>query len=66
MLMDKKTSRYLTIGTLLTLAGGVCWAFSGACGQFLMQQRGVNAGWLVTVMLRILATIYRWNLPKAI
>ena len=55
--MDKKTSRYLTIGTLLTLAGGVCWAFSGACGQFLMQQRGVNAGWLVTVRMLIAGTL---------
>ena len=48
---QKRDSRYLTIGILLTLAGGVCWGFSGACGQFLMQQRSVNAGWLVSVRM---------------
>lgn len=45
---QKKTSRYFLIGVTLTLAGGVCWGFSDACGQFLMQQRQVDAGWLVS------------------
>lgn len=44
----KKTSRYYMTGVMLTLAGGICWGFSGACGQFLMQQRQVDAGWLVS------------------
>lgn len=48
---QKRDSRFLSLGILLTLAGGVCWGFSGACGQFLMQQRGVNAGWLVSVRM---------------
>ena len=56
--MEKKaSSRYLTTGILLTLAGGVCWGFSGACGQFLMQQRGVDAGWLVSVRMLIAGTL---------
>ena len=54
---QKKSARYLTIGILLTLAGGVCWGFSGACGQFLMQRRGVDAGWLVTVRMLIAGTL---------
>lgn len=54
---QKKTARYLTIGILLTLAGGVCWGFSGACGQFLMQRRGVDAGWLVTVRMLVAGTL---------
>lgn len=45
---QKKNTRYLDMGIMLTLAGGICWGFSGACGQFLMQQRNVNAGWLVS------------------
>ncbi len=45
--------RNLRIGTALTLAGGVCWGFSGACGQFLMQQRGIDAGWLVSVRMLV-------------
>lgn len=36
------------IGVLLTLLGGICWGFSGACGQFLLQNKGIDAGWLVS------------------
>ena len=54
---QKRDSKFLAIGVLLTLAGGVCWGFSGACGQFLMQQRGVNAGWLVSFRMLIAGTL---------
>lgn len=49
--MTTKQNRYFTVGIALTLAGGVCWGFSGACGQFLMQQRQVDAGWLVSMRM---------------
>lgn len=38
-------------GALLTMLGGVLWGFSGTCGQFLMQSRGVSSNWLVPVRL---------------
>ena len=46
--MEQTNKRYHLSGVLLTLAGGVCWGFSGACGQYLLQHRGLNAGWLVS------------------
>lgn len=46
--MERTDRRYELSGILLTLAGGVCWGFSGACGQYLLQHRGLDAGWLVS------------------
>ena len=51
------TSRFMTIGVLLTLAGGICWGFSGACGQYLMQHRGINAGWLVSMRMLLAGSL---------
>lgn len=48
---QKKNARYLGMGVMLTLIGGVCWGFSGSCGQFLMQQRQVDPGWLVSARM---------------
>ena len=46
--MDKKdTAR----GILLTLTGGSLWGFSGTCGQFLMQEKGITSDWLVPIRL---------------
>ena len=39
------------IGTLMALAGGTCWGFSGCCGQYLFQQKGGQAVWLVSLRL---------------
>lgn len=54
---QKRSSRYHMIGVLLTLAGGVCWGFSGACGQFIMQHRGVDAGWLVSIRMLVAGSL---------
>lgn len=54
---QNRSSRFLTIGVLLTLAGGVCWGFSGACGQYLMQHRGINAGWLVSMRMLLAGSL---------
>ena len=59
--MDKKT------GYFLTVFGAVCWAFSGACGQYLFQHRGLDANWLVSVRLTMaglllaLYSLARWR-----
>lgn len=38
-------------GALLTIFGGTLWGFSGTCGQFLMQTKGLTSNWLVPVRL---------------
>lgn len=46
-----KTQNRQTLGTMMALVGGTCWGFSGCCGQFLFEQKEVQAPWLVTVRL---------------
>lgn len=36
---------------MLAVIGGICWGFSGCCGQFLFQEKGATAEWLVSVRL---------------
>ena len=38
-------------GICFTLAGGICWGLSGCFGQYLFQEKGITAEWLVTVRL---------------
>lgn len=38
-------------GALLTIFGGTLWGFSGTCGQFLMQTKGLTSNWLVPIRL---------------
>lgn len=41
------------LGALLALGSGILWGLSGVFGQYLFQQRGLSAEWLVTVRLLI-------------
>ena len=45
--MDRRAMR----GALLTMLGGVLWGFSGTCGQFLLQKKGLTSDFLVPVRL---------------
>lgn len=45
------TKKGTTIGTFLTIAGGILWGISGVCGQFLFQSKDVTASWLVPLRL---------------
>lgn len=40
-------------GILLTLIGGICWGFSGACGQYLFQHKAFTPMWLASFRLPI-------------
>ncbi len=40
-----------TRGILCALAGGMLWGISGVCGQYLFQNKGVTATWLVPIRL---------------
>jgi len=48
--MDMKKDERLK-GAFLTLSGGILWGFSGTCGQFLMQTKGLISDWLVPIRL---------------
>ena len=50
--MNTTNSRALR-GTLCAALGGVCWGFSGTCGQYLFSRFGVSSLWLTC--LRLLA-----------
>lgn len=41
------------MGILFAFAGGLCWGFSGTCGEFVFKNYEVNSTWLCSV--RILA-----------
>lgn len=38
-------------GLVCGIAGGICWGFSGCCGQYLFEQKNVPSGWLTAVRL---------------
>ena len=40
-----------TLGTIMAVCGGICWGFSGCCGQFLFGAKGAKAPWLVSLRL---------------
>lgn len=41
----------MVTGTIVTIAGGILWGVSGVCGQYMFQNKGVTASWLVSVRL---------------
>ena len=38
-------------GALLTLLGGMLWGFSGTCGQYLLQTKGLTSEFIVPIRL---------------
>lgn len=48
--MNKKKN---IMGILITILGGIFWGLSGACGQYLFQNKEVCAKWLVPLRLLI-------------
>jgi drug/metabolite transporter (DMT)-like permease len=49
--METKNSSKILRGTLLTIIGGICWGFSGACGQYLFTHYGLDTAWLASVRM---------------
>ncbi|MBO7370614.1 MAG: EamA family transporter, partial [Campylobacter sp.] len=41
----------LFFGFFITLLGGIMWGFSGVCGQYLFEIKGISANWLVPFRL---------------
>ena len=48
--MDKKLSKSAK-GIIFTLLGGICWGFSGTCGQYLFTKKNIEPGWLTMVRM---------------
>ena len=52
-------------GFALALTSAFLWGVSGACAQYVFQNKGVTIGWLVTVRLlmagSILLSYARWR-----
>lgn len=46
-----KKKAFSGLGVAITLLGGMLWGFSGACGQFLFDEKGVTAKWMVPIRL---------------
>ena len=44
-------SQNLLFGVFITLLGGVFWGFSGVCGQYLFEVKGISANFLVPYRL---------------
>ena len=44
-------------GFLLALLAAMMWGISGACVQYLIQHKGIDTGWLVSVRLLIAGTL---------
>lgn len=40
-------------GALLTLLGGMLWGFSGTCGQYLLQTKGLTSEFIVPIRLTV-------------
>lgn len=51
------TKKHYTAGIWYTLSGGMCWGLSGCFGQYLFQEKGITAEWLVTIRLISAGTI---------
>lgn len=64
MLKGIRSSQYLW-GFFITFWGGIAWAFSGACSQFLNLYYGITPEWLSTVRMlgagATMAAMYFWR-----
>ena len=67
MLASIRSSRYLW-GFFITFWGGIAWAFSGVCSQFLNLNYGITPEWLSTVRMlgagTTMGLMYFWRDKK--
>lgn len=50
--MNEERSRVVK-GSIAAAMGGVCWGFSGTCGQYLFSEFGISSLWLTCLRLLI-------------
>jgi drug/metabolite transporter (DMT)-like permease len=49
--METDNQNSIKKGTIICLVAGLMWGFSGVCGQYIMQQKGITTTWLVPFRL---------------
>ncbi|MBQ2591880.1 MAG: EamA family transporter [Candidatus Riflebacteria bacterium] len=49
--METDNQNSIKKGTIICLIAGLMWGFSGVCGQYIMQQKGITTTWLVPFRL---------------
>ena len=49
--MENDNQNNIKKGTIICLTAGLLWGFSGVCGQYIMQQKGITTTWLVPFRL---------------
>ena len=49
--MEKEKHNDINKGTLICLAAGLLWGFSGVCGQYILQHKEITTTWLVPFRL---------------
>ena len=55
--MDQRTHSRHALGVFLTLTGGICWGFSGACGQYLFSHYSIGSDYLTCIRMLISGSI---------
>ncbi len=54
-------------GFVCTIIGAVCWGFSGTCGQYLMQNKGISSLWLTCMRMLIAGVVLAaWSIVTEI
>ncbi len=49
--MNDDSNKNITLGTIIVLSAGFMWGFSGVCGQYIMQHKGIIPSWLIPYRL---------------
>lgn len=52
-----KIKQKQTKGIICTLLGGICWGFSGTCGQYLFTYKNIESGWLTMIRMIVAGII---------
>ena len=54
---EPSTQNHTLRGVLCTTIGGVCWGFSGTCGQYLFSTTDISTLWLTCIRLLTAGTL---------
>lgn len=49
--MTDNNKKNISLGTIIVLSASIMWGFSGVCGQYIMQHKGVTPSWLIPYRL---------------
>lgn len=55
--MDNKSNKQIIKGTIITLFGASCWGLCSVAGKYVMNEKGVDPIWMVTLRLLLAGII---------